>query len=360
MKTILFLTLMIFALLARLLSGCMAPTPGPTAAPPSPTSTPTPLAPTRIPPSPTPEVLHPNYTNAATGLSIWYPDDWACEEFVEEVIFASSEEIIAGAELTSGAALMVTRSELEGASTIEELVETTLRELTFEQVDTSDCKPHTIGGRQGILVTLQGTPQGADVTMRGFLAGAEHEGWGYIFLAATMLHQWSEYGPTLETMLDSVCFRVSEGVYTSAALGLSLSYPEGWTYEEQGQQVIFGTSEEIISGAELETGAVMLIIGSPLEESGPVEEMFQMMLSEMPFGDMEISDTKPHSIGGQHGILVTFEGTPAGEELPLKGFLAAAEHKGWGYLFLGISALDEWCEYEPVLDTMLDSVQFTE
>jgi hypothetical protein len=83
------------------------------------------------------------------------------------------------------------------------------------------------------------------------------------------------------------------------------------------------------------------------------------MLSEMPFGDMEISDAKPRTIGGQHGILVTFEGTPAAEDISVTGFLAGVEHKGWGYLFVGITVPDQWCEYEPVLYTILDSVEFT-
>lgn len=352
MKTIILAVITIIILLMRLISGYGAP--GPAPLPPTSTPTPTPAAP--IPP---PESFEPNYTNPRTGFSIWYPNDWAYEEYLEEVIFASSEEIIKGAELQTGAALMVMRSEIEGSQTVEDLVEETLSELYLQTIEITDRKPHTIGGQQGILVTLQGTPEGADVVMKGFLAAAEHEGWGYLFLAATMLDEWSNYGLVLETMLDSVCFKDTEPIYANPALGLSLRYPEGWVYEENGEQVIFGSSPEIISGAELEGGAALLVIGSPQEDLLTAEEMLQMMLSELPFEDMDISETKPRTIGDQQGAMITFEGVPEGEDVRLRGFLAAAEHAGRGYLFLGISALDKWCEYGTVLETTLDSVQFT-
>ena len=290
---------------------------------------------------------------------MWYPDEWSYEDFVDSVVFASSEEIIMGTELKTGAAMMVMRSELEASQTLEDLMETTLCDLSFEEVETSDHKPHTMAGRQGVLIILEGTPQGADVSMKGFLAGVERGGWGYLFVAASILDEWSEHGPLLETMLSSVCFEDTESIYTSSTLGLSMSYPEDWIYEDDEEQVIFATSEEIISGAEFETGAAMVVIGSELEEMPSIEAMIEMMLSELPFEDRELSDQKPRTIGGQQGILVTFGGTPEGEDVSLSGFLAGVEHRGKGYLFLGISGLDEWCDYRPVLETMLDSVQFT-
>ena len=360
MKKIPFAVLMVIALLAVLVSACGSspPEPTPTPLPPTPTHTPPKSKPTSPPPTPTPEVHEPNYTNAAMGLSIWYPDDWAFEEFVEQVVFASSEEIIRGTELETGAVMMLTGSELEGPLTLEDLVETTLSEFAFEEVETSDPEPCTIGGQPGIMITFEGTPEGGDVHMRGFLGGAERDGWGYLFIGASILDEWSEYGPVLETMLDSVCFEGTEPIYTNATLGLSLRYPEDWIYEEDGEYVIFGTSEEIISGAELETGAAMLVMGSALEGLPTVEEMVEMMLSESPFEDMQISEANPRTIGGRQGIMVTFEGTPDGL-VSIRGFLVGAQHEGWDYLFLGFSVLDEWCEYGPVLETTLDSVEFT-
>jgi hypothetical protein len=178
-------------------------------------------------------------------------------------------------------------------------------------------------------------------------------------MAAAIQDEWPQHGPVLEAMLNSVCLESTRPVFTSPALGLSMRYPESWIYEDAGEQVIFGASEEIISGANFESGAAMVIIGSPLEDQPTVEETVEMMLSELFFKNVEFSDVKPRTIGDQRGMLVNFEGTPEGEDLVVSGFLAGVEYKGWGYLFFGVSVQDEWCDYEPVLDSMLDSVEFT-
>jgi hypothetical protein len=290
-------------------------------------------------------------------VSLWYPEDWALEEFVEEVIFASSPQIITGAELESGAAMMMMRSDLAGSDTINDLVETTLVELSFDKVQTSDLKPDTIGGRDGVMVTLEGRPEGADVLMKGFLAGVEHDGWGYLFLAASIRDEWSEHGPVLEQMLGSVEFPYLEPIYTSPTLRISITYPEGWIFEEQGEQVIFATSEGIFTGAELDAGAAMLVIGSELGERQTFEEMVEMMLSELSSEEVVTGERMPYGIGGEDGIIIPFEGTPA-EDITVRGFVAAVADRKMGYVFVGFSAPEQWCEYESVLHAMLDSVEF--
>ena len=343
-----FLVLTAVAILATPVLGCKLPSPGPT---------PTPPAPGPAPPTPTPASIVPNYTNATTGVSLWYPEDWAHEEFVEEVIFASSPQIITGAELESGAAMMLMRSDLAGSDTINELVETTLVELSFDKIQTSDLKGRTIGGRDGVMVTLEGRPEGADVLMKGFLAGVEHDGWGYLFIAATMRDEWSEHGPVLEQMLSSVELPYIEPIYTNPTLGISITYPEGWVFEEQGEQVIFATSEGMLSGAVLGDGAAMVVIGSELGEGQTFEEMVEMMLSELSSEEVVTGERMAHGIGGEDGIIIPFEGTPT-EDVTVRGFVAAVAHRKMGYVFVGFSDPQQWCEYESVLHTMLDSVEF--
>lgn len=350
-----FAVLTITALLAVPLAACKLPALGPTFTPPLSTPTPVPLTPAPLPP--TPEVIWSKHTNSTTGVSMWYPDAWAYEEFVEEVIFASSPEIIRGTELESGAAMMVTRSDLEGPLTLDELVQTTVSELYFDKVEVSDLKPRTIGGHDGILVTLEGSPEGGDVSMRGFVAAAEHNGWGYLFMAASIRDEWSEYGPLLERMLGSVDFQCIEPVYTSPTLGISITYPEGWVFEEQGEQVMFATSEGMLSDAVLGDGAAMLVIGNELENDLTFEEMVETILSELSSEEIEASDPKPLTIGGQDGIMLSFEGTPT-EDITVRGFVAAVADRKMGYVFVGFSAPEQWCEYESVLHTMLDSVEF--
>ncbi len=358
MKKISVTLLTAVATLGMALLGCRLPVLGLNLVPPLPTRTAASPTPQLVPPASTPTPVLANYTNATTGVSLWYPEEWVHEEFAEEVVFASSPQIITGAELESGAAMMLTRSDLAGSETINELVQTTLQELSFDKVQTSDLKPRTIGGRDGIFVTLEGRPQGSDVLMKGFLAGVEHDGWGYLFLAATMRDEWPEHGPILEQMLRSVELPRIDHAYTNPKSGISITYPEGWIFEEQGEQVIFATSEEIITGAELDAGAAMLVIASELEEGQTFEEMVEMILSEVSSEEIVIGDRRAYRIGGQDGIIFSFEGTPE-EDVRVRGFLAAVEDCQWGYLFIGFSVLHEWCEYDSVLHAMLDSVEFT-
>jgi len=354
-----FYSLMAVATVAMGALACWLPAPGLVSMGHSPTASPDPSVSSPARPTPTPVFLAANYTNAATGVSIWYPEKWVCEEFVAEVVFASSAGIMTGAQLESGAAMMMTRTDLAGSLSIDELLETTLRELYFDKLKISDAKPRTIGGHEGFMVTLQGSPTGGDVSIRGFLAGVEHDGWGHLFIAASIRDEWSEHGPILERMLSSVEFQHTEPTYTSPTLGLSITYPEGWIYEEQGEQVIFATSQDIFSGADFESGAAMLVIGSELGDGETFEGILEMILSELSSEDMLTGDRQSLGIGGLDGIIISFEGFPA-EDMMVKGFVAAVEHCEWGYLFVGFSALDEWCEYEPLLRAMLDGVQFTE
>jgi hypothetical protein len=358
MKKASFYSLMAVAALAVGALACWLPTPGLVSTGDSPTGSPGAATPSPAHPAPTPAVLAANYTNAATGVSMRYPEEWVCEEFVEQVVFASSSGVISGAELESGAAMMVTRTNLAGSLSVEELFETTLKELYFDKLKISETIPRTIGGHEGIMVTLQGSPTGGDVSMRGFLAGVEHDGWGHLFIAASISGEWSEHGPVLERMLSSVEFQHIDPTYTSPALGFSITYPEGWIYEGQGEQVIFATSADIFSGADFESGAAMLVIGSELGDGETLEGVLETMLSELTSQGVSTGDRQPQIIGGLDGIIIPFEG-PLAEEVTVRGFVAAVEHHEWGYLFVGFSPLDGWCEYEPLLLAMLDDVQFT-
>jgi hypothetical protein len=73
---------------------------------------------------------------------------------------------------------------------------------------------------------------------------------------------------------------------------------------------------------------------------------------------LETGDSESRAIGGQDGVIVSFEGSLGAGEPSIKGFVAGAEYDGWGYFFIGLSVLDDWAEYSPDLEAMLDSVVF--
>lgn len=304
--------------------------------------------------------MEPNYTHSSLALSIWYPEDWAYDEAEDGVIFATSEALISGEDMETGAALAVMRERLEGGETIKDLATATLAELYFEELKTTDPQPHPVGDERGIIVRLEGIPEGGSVPLRGFLAVVERGDWGHLFLGVGVADDSSEHDEILEKMLRSVVFETVESIYSSDALGLTMWFPEDWVYEEDYDQVIFSNSAEVFETGDLESGAAMLVSGSSLPDMS-LEEWFEDQAADLDFEwGGPTSDVKPRTIGGQSGLIFALEGIPAGSETPLKGFAAAADYEDWGYLFLGVSAADEWAQYGPLLEEMLCSVQFTE
>jgi hypothetical protein len=307
-------------------------------------------------PTPEPELLP--YVDPSGGISLWYPSDWVYEEFADQVVFATSEQIIAGTEIYSGAAMMLMPVDLAESQTIDDLVEEAVAGLSFSRPPAGRATGCTIGGEPGVLVRLEGRPEGADVLMKGFVAGVEHDGRGYLFVAASILGDWPQNGPMLEDVLNSVEFSHDESGYTSTTLGFGITYPDGWVVEELGETVIFATSQRVIEGAELEGGAAMVVIAQRLEEGESIVDMVEMVMSELSSDDFATGSSNPIRVGGCEGISINFCGTP-NTDTPVRGFVAAIEHGGWGHLFIALSGAEEWCLYEPLLHDMLDSVQLT-
>ncbi len=302
--------------------------------------------------------MDPNYTHASLPLSIWHPEDWVYEEAEDGVIFGTSEALISGEALETGAAMAIMRESLEDEETIKDLAQTTLENLYFEELRTSDPQPHSVGDQRGIIINLEGTPEEASVPFRGILAVIQRGDWGYVFLGVSVVDDWSEYGETLEKMLRSVVFEAVENVYSSDTLGLRIWFPENWVYEDDRDQIIFASSAGLFESGDLESGAAMLVSGSSLPDVS-LEEWFEGQTTDFDFEDGgPTSDIETRTIGGQSGLIFTMEGIPVGSETPVKGFIAAVEYADWGYIFLGVAVVDEWAQYGPVLEEMLCRVEF--
>jgi len=149
--------------------------------------------------------------------------------------------------------------------------------------------------------------------------------------------------------------------YVNESLGLSMRCPEGWVFQEQEELVTFATSKQVIERGGGETGAYMRVWRFRLDDWGEetsLEGWFAGAASVLGF--METSQTEPCTVGGQDGLRLTYQGTPQYSETAVKGFYAGIEREGWGYCFQGMSPLEEWPEYAPALEGMLESVEFAE
>ena len=354
-----FTTVLIIALLALSILACAGPGPEPIHTPLPPTATPMPTA-TPVAPTPTPEVREPNYSSPTLALSLWYPESWVCEDMPDAVAFASSSELMSSEDWDTGAAFAVMLGELEDGQTIKDLIREQLEASALEGVETTELEPIAIGDVRGVITNVEATPMGASTTIKGFVAGVEHDRQTYLFMGLAVKEDWPEFGETLEAMLQSVYFTEPEGTFTSEDLGLKMWYPEDWILEEEHDQVIFATSSDLIDNGELPTGAALMIKRSSLGDAC-LKNWFLEELEALAFDEGGInSDMAYRTVAGQEGLIVDLWGVPSGGTSPVMGFAVAVAHEDWGYLFLGLTAAEDWPQYRPTLEEMLDSVQFLE
>jgi hypothetical protein len=146
------------------------------------------------------------YSSQDLGLKIWYPEDWVSQEEQDQIVFATSHDLIDTGNLEEGAALMVRTSSLRDASLVD-WFEAELEALTFDEGGlASDVAPRAISGQEGLIIDLEGRPSGANGSVTGFAAGVAYDGWGYLFVGIAATSEWTEFAPLLERMLDSVRF----------------------------------------------------------------------------------------------------------------------------------------------------------
>ena len=347
----------IVVLLSSSILACAGPSPEPTPTPSPPTATPIPT-PTPVPPTPTPEVREPNYSNAILGLSIRYPETWISEEAPDMVAFATSSELISGDDWETGAAFAIIGAQMESGETIEDLIQQLLDQSSFDDIKTTELQPVSIGDESAVITDYEATPMDATVRVKGFMAGAEHNRFGYVFMGISIEEDWPEFGGILEDMLRSVSFTDPSGTFTSQDLGLKMWYPEDWVIEEDHDQLIVSTTHDLIETGNLETGAAFLVRGSSLGDARLVD-WFEEELQALAFDEGgPASDVAPRTIASQEGLIIDLDGLPSGADTPIVGFAAGVDYEGWGYLFLGVTTVDDWQEYGPTLEEMLDSVQF--
>jgi hypothetical protein len=313
-----------------------------------------------VPPTPTPEVREPNYSSTTLVLCLWYPETWVYEDMADAVAFASSSALMSSEDWDTGAAFAVMLGELEDGQTIKELIRQQLEASAFEDVETTELEPVAIGDVRGVITHLEATPMGTSTSIKGFVAGVEHNRRAYLFMGLSVKDDWPEFGAILEDMLRSVSFTEPAGTFTSEDLGLKIWYSEDWIVDEEYDQVIFATSHDLIDTGNLQSGAAFMVRGSSLRDADLVE-WFEEELKALTFDQGGVSsDVAPRAIADQDGLMVDLQGVPSGADSPLAGFVAGVAYEDWGYLFLGVTAEDEWSDYASTIEKMLGSVQFIE
>jgi hypothetical protein len=347
----------IIVLLAASILACAGPSPEATPTPAGPAPTPTATA---VPPTPTPEMNEPNYSSDTLALSLWYPETWIYEDMPDAVAFASSRSLLDSDEWETGAAFAIMLGELESGETMKELILEMLEQSYLDELETSDLEPVGIGDQRGVITNLEAAPRDTSMEIKGFVAGVEHNRIAYMFMGICVKEDWSEFEDILEAMLASVRFSEPAGTYTSQDLGLKMWYPEDWVLEEEYDQIIFATSQDVIDTGDLESAAALMVRVASLGDAS-LEEWFEEEAALFTFDSGgPTGGISPHEVVGLEGLILEMEGVPTGSDSEIKGYVVGLEHEGWGYMFLAVSSVDEWTEYAPILDEMLSSLEFTE
>jgi len=204
------LTLML--LVAPLIGSCATPAPAPTAPPPPGTTVPSTPVPTSAPsvgtetpyPMESPLPSQP-YTNTVLGATLSYPLDWLLRETEAGIILGTSEQVIAGGELTSGAGLVVSAEPLPNAEWegVEELSTSRASVFRSDDMQISEARILSIDGQTGAQVELQGRPALAAIPIRGTVTVVIRDQWAYTVVALSTADEWPTYGTTLQAILES-------------------------------------------------------------------------------------------------------------------------------------------------------------
>jgi hypothetical protein len=148
--------------------------------------------------------------------------------------------------------------------------------------------------------------------------------------------------------------------YTNTVVGVALSYPHDWQLRETEAGIVLGTSEQVIAGGELISGAgfTLSLEALPNAEWEDVKQLSTSRASVFRSENMQISDAHTLSIDGQRAAQVTLDGTPAIAETRLRGMVTVATRDQWAYTFVVLSTADEWPTYGATLEAILESIQW--
>jgi hypothetical protein len=148
--------------------------------------------------------------------------------------------------------------------------------------------------------------------------------------------------------------------YFSRSLGIELPVPRDWLLRESEHSIILGTSEQVIAGGELTSGAGVAVYVQPLPnaEWESVQELCISRASVLKSETMEIGEPQALIMDGHEAAEVRVQGVPGLSETAVKGFVAVAIRDHWAYTFVALSVADEWPTYGKTLQAMLGDVRF--
>jgi len=144
--------------------------------------------------------------------------------------------------------------------------------------------------------------------------------------------------------------------FKSVALGFGLEYPKGWQKNEQNLQVIFAPSVSGLDLNHVQSGAIWF--GIPADNTvDPLDLLVRTQMSLTP--NSELLESGSMVIGGEtwYSIKISYE--DAQSDRTMVAIVAATTKNEVGYFLTAVSPSQEWDQFQPVFQTILESFHFT-
>jgi hypothetical protein len=158
-----------------------------------------------------------------------------------------------------------------------------------------------------------------------------------------------------------------QGVYyNNSSLGISLYYPNGWVYEEQGSgTIVFATSQEVLNSPDtLTSGAAMgfiiasadqLSLPSDVDTTSPVSILNSFTQSSFSGNSTVLENTRAYTLGSYPAastVLLIDDGSGSNFD----GYMTVVLTNQQIAIVIGITAEGQVQQYRPTFDGMLSSL----
>jgi len=148
--------------------------------------------------------------------------------------------------------------------------------------------------------------------------------------------------------------------YSNNRLGIAVSCPDNWLFRETENGLVLGTSERVLAGGELESGAGLAVEIEPLPnaEWESAEELCLSRAAVFRSENMHIGEVQALNIDSTEGVHVELQGRPPLGGTPIRGFIALAIWDHWTYTFVALATDGEWSTYGTTLYTIVEGARF--
>jgi len=140
--------------------------------------------------------------------------------------------------------------------------------------------------------------------------------------------------------------------YTSTNGGYTLRTVKDYTFKET-----FGIMQMVAPDGDTDKGPAMLVLGTITDEDYDDTTLLEQFFDES--SDMVFDKTKSFMVNGVKGTLAEISSVDYEFEMAGKVFLANP-YPNQPFILIGFSTVDEWKAFEPIVDAVIQSVEFFE